>query len=471
MRTADPRTVLRSLFAACTLALSLTGCPTNGVIVADDDTADPCDAEVTVSPVVGTVVTVRWTPGVDEVDDAWVEYGVPGTLDRTAPAQETDDGQFEAVVLGLRASTDYALRTAVTAGGETTTCDVGTVTTGPLPASMPGFAWHAAGAGDITPGYMLTSLVATPPMPVILDTEGHVVWWYEFDEGHPSAMSRLIPSVDGRSFILQEPSGGDQFEDPGDVLRVSYDGMGTEVIAGAESGHHDMAELPDGTLAIIEEDWRDVEGEQVAADRIVEVQPDGSLVEIWNAWDHEAYTGVADEGFSFTHANAIDHVEAEDAYHVSLRNLHTIYKIDRASGDVLWKLGGEDSSFTLPGGDTGFSYYQHQFQPMGDEILIFDNGDPAVYDSRVVHYRLDPFTDEAELLWEHHSDPPLYNYGLGDVTRLDSGNTLVTWSVFGRLEEVNPGGEPVWRINVDEIGAGIAYTTFLESLYVTPPPY
>jgi hypothetical protein len=473
MRIPDPRSVLSLLFL---LLLVAAGCDTNGTSEDDDDaTGDddddddsPCDAEFVVSEVVGTVVTVRWDPGVAAVDEAYVEYGEDGVLDLRAPARAAAEGGLEAVVLGLRTSTDYDLRTVVVVDSSSTACEPTTVTTGPLPSSLPDLDWYVTGAGESTPGFLLTSFITTPPTPVILDTEGNVVWWYEMGDGFPSAMSRLIQSVDGESFIVQLPSEGDLFENPGDVLRVSYDGTRTEVIEGAGEGHHDMLELPDGTLAILHEDWREVEGENAAGDRIVEVQPDGSHVEIWNIWDWESYPDETDFQLSWSHANALDYDPAEDVYYASMRNLNAIYKIDRATGDLLWKLGDEGSDFALPGGNTEFSFYQHQFHPLGDEIVIFDNGNPEGYDSRIVHYGLDEATGSAELLWEYHSVPPVYNYGLGDVTRLDSGNTLVTWSTSGQLEEVTIDGAPVWHVSIAEIGAGFAYTTFVESLYVPP---
>jgi hypothetical protein len=54
----------------------------------------------------------------------------------------------------------------------------------------------------------------------------------------------------------------------------------------------------------------------------------------------------------------------------------------------------------------------------------------------------------------------------GDVQRLENGNTLVTHSVSGVVEEVTPDGEPVRRL-VFALGGALGYSTHRSSLY--PP--
>ncbi len=53
---------------------------------------------------------------------------------------------------------------------------------------------------------------------------------------------------------------------------------------------------------------------------------------------------------------------------------------------------------------------------------------------------------------------------LGDVHRFDSGNTLITYSYNGQIQEVTPGGEPVWTLTASA-GGVISYVTPVESLY------
>ena len=42
----------------------------------------------------------------------------------------------------------------------------------------------------------------------------------------------------------------------------------------------------------------------------------------------------------------------------------------------------------------------------------------------MVEYALDEGTGRAELVWEYHDVPPVYTLALGDVGRLENGNTV-----------------------------------------------
>ena len=152
------------------------------------------------------------------------------------------------------------------------------------------------------------------------------------------------------------------------------------------------------------------------------------------------------------------------AYYVSLRNFSTIVKIDRVTGEQLWSLGGESSSFKTAAGSTDLFHHQHQFTMVDDGIVVFDNGLVENSDSRAVEYRLDETAGTAELVWEHHNDPPLFCAVLGDVHRLRNGNTLITWSGLGQIDEVTPQGEVVWRLN-SRMGNGFGFTRWRQVLF------
>jgi len=453
----------RALVAAGVLGIILLlGCEDGVIQLDDDDDA----AEITVSDRVSTVVTVRWDAPVETADEIYVEYGLDESYGHQAPVTVAGDGEVEAVLLGLKQATEYHLRTVVVQDGQATPGADRTVVTGEAPASLTELSLHAPLPDEMRQGYVLTSLMSIPPAPVIIDSDGDYVWWYVFDEGHPPPMSRLILSQDGGSFILQRPAGDEEFADPDEVVRVSYDGTREEVITGGIEGHHDMVELPDGTIAMFKAQTQQVEGNDEDGDILVEIAPDGEETIVWSVWDTEEFLELDDYVQTWSHANALNYDPGEDVYYLSLRNLNAIYKIDRATGGVLWKLGGEDSDFEAPGVGTDVSTYQHQFQIYGDGILIFDNGDADDYSSRVVEYTLDEAEGIADPVWSYNADPPVYVYGLGDVHRFDDGDTMVTWSTAGRIEFITHDREIIWRLDAD-LGTGFAYTTWTESLYVT----
>ena len=206
----------------------------------------------------------------------------------------------------------------------------------------------------------------------------------------------------------------------------------------------------------------------VEGDGIVEIGPDGTFTPVWSVWDHLEYDpGMeVDPGAGWSHANALQYDKTEDVYYLSLRNFDSILKIDRATGEVLWTLGGQHSDFTLANGDKRLFQHQHQFRILDGGVLVFDNGTSEQFDSRVVEYALDEDQGRAELAWEHHDEPPVHTLALGDVERLENGNTLISWGAVGQVDDVTPEGERVWRLHV-EIGHGFGYTIWREVLYDT----
>jgi hypothetical protein len=122
-----------------------------------------------------------------------------------------------------------------------------------------------------------------------------------------------------------------------------------------------------------------------------------------------------------------------------------ITKIDRSTGDILWRLGANavNNEFTFIGDSRAFSH-QHDIRrlPNGD-ITLFDNGnydDPEV--SRGVEYRLDETAKTATMVWEYHHNPEIFGGFMGDVQRHDDGRTTMGGRSFpfGRVTDFLPHG-------------------------------
>ncbi len=417
--------------------------------------------DATLAEDVPTVVVVRWDPGVGEADRAWVRYGRDRDLGREAPAWPGEDGGFEAWLVGLPPETDVWLEPVIDTGGRETTAALTRVETGPAPPELPDTEVIADDLSAVDQGFLVTTVVFTPPAAVILDREGNYVWWHIL-EREDVGTTRAYLSLDRRAVVLRHnhndgPTLG--------LVRISLDGSEVEEIP-LDNEHHDFVELPDERYALLAQDVREVEGEEITGDKVVELGPDGSLTDLWSAWDHLDVgpdTGV-DPQWGFSHANAIDHDPSDDSLLVSCRRLNTIFKIDRATGDPLWQLGGKDSTFTLPDDSTAFFDRQHQFHAFDGGIVVFDNGSFEQMESMAVEYGLDEDTGEAHETWRYTSDPALYIYALGDTGRLPSGNTLVGYSIAGQVDLVTPDNDRIWRLRLS-LGGALGYSTWEDSLY------
>jgi len=421
------------------------------------------DLDLQLSEIIPTVAHASWAIDHDDLEQTWLRADA-GSHEVIVPVDVDADGNATALIRGLKADRDYTLRVVELVDGIELRSQSETLETG-----APPFLADLDREGGDAEGFMYTSIATDPSSAVILDEDGEYVWWHQPSEDWKHIfIPRVVPSLDGTGVIYEASTAWigthDDAETIRELLHVAWDGAVLRRIT-IERAHHDFVELPDGTVSIIRYHTLDVDGQQVEGDRIVEIHPDGTEVEVWTVWDHEEFDPEVEYGpedMGWSHMNALDYDPDEDVYYLGSRHLHTIYKIDRATGDVLWRLGGDRSDFdtTL---DPPFSC-QHQFEVTGDHILVLDNSCPEVQVSRVTEMSLDTDAWTADEVWSYDPDPPIWSYGFGDVTRLPSDNTLITWSTAGRIDEVTPDGDVVWSL-FEELGGGFGYTTWRRTLY------
>ena len=439
-------------------ALAFIGCP-------EDEPAGGFTLQAQISGLIPTVATVQWTTDLGSVLEGYVEFGADTTYGTHVEAEDDGTGSFGATLLGMRPSTEYHYRAVAVIGESTYYSDDATLTTGGQPSFLPEITIVAADSERQAGGLLVTSVLTIPSVAAILDTSGHYVWWWASeDENADWPITRARLSLDGQSvlFLRNVPLGSDVTSEGQHIVRVSLDGTHVEEVP-APGVHNDFVELPDGTLTVLAEDARELEGETVVGDRILELRPDGTEVEIWSVWDDLTYDPEMTLYGHWTHANAIDYDVAQDTYHVGARHVNAIFKVDRAARELVWVLGGPDSDFVPADEETETTRLQHQFELLDDGILVFDNRDESVMSSRAVQYDLDEDDFTVRQVWEYISAPPVFCPGMGDVARLDSGNTLVTWSSAGMIDEVAPDGEVIWRLQLD-LGGGLGYVTRIDTL-------
>jgi hypothetical protein len=165
----------------------------------------------------------------------------------------------------------------------------------------------------------------------------------------------------------------------------------------------------------------------------------------WKSWDHFAITDATHEDLTaasidYVHANAFD-VDADGNILLSSRHMDEITKISRATGAIIWRLGGKHNQFTFVNDTLGFSH-QHDIRQLANgHITMFDNGNFHVPSfSRAVEYSLDENAHTAELVWQYRNTPDIYGLATGDVQRLPNGNTLISWGTTNIISEVRPDG-------------------------------
>ena len=415
------------------------------------------ELEATVSPDIVTVVTVRWTT--DEPIGGQVFYGLEGQLDRRTPLEAVEATEHEVVLLGLPANTEVSFQVVVPGEGRQSTSDVQSITTGALPSALPSF--EASGVAPAEGWHGVPVLGATTAV-VILDAEGRPVWYHQDDRGLDVYRVRL--ARDRQSILYNAASITGDPTEPTALVRVSLDGTVVEetpipLLA------HDFVELPDGTLALLVVEYGEHEGREVRGDAILELAPDGTQTQVWTSWDcFDPAVHESDEPeLGWTFGNALDYDAATDSYLLGMRNFNSIARIDRATRSCPWVVGGTAATIEAEECSAGFRH-QHQFQLLGDTLLVFDNDGATLQESRVLTFDLDEETGVATQLDVHHSEEALYVFVLGDVHRFADGGTRITWSSAGQIDHVDASGETVWSVNTD-FGYALGFNTVIEDLY------
>ena len=443
--------------------------------------------EVTVDPALPNVVHVSWT-GIEGVSR--VEYGLDGAFDKSTPTSR----ESSATVLEVKSGRTYAMR-AVTVDfdGLEWRSEPTEVTIAAPFAGMPVVEITdvdpAAWEGD---GFVLMCIFqATTSFLALVDREGDFVWTMQSRSG------ALIPSAhlseDGRRIIYID----------NDFFGSGWGGVGVVALDGSShtfrelpNGHHDAIELPDGSMAWLEFEQREVVLESgdtaiITSDAIYTAPSiDGPARRVfsilddyghtpWHVCSHSASQVPVVGGEDFTHGNTLIFDAERDAFLYTPKFLDAIVAVGRQSGALNWQAGGRFGSFTDEDGDTidpdraydvdgpnrTWWSHAHMSHAWADGFVLYDNGthhSPLV--SRVAAYTWDVEAATLKRTFEFVNESGIYDPILGDVRKLDGGNYLVAWTMSGSMTEITPAGEVVWRMSV-ELGSGVGRTGYVPTLY------
>jgi hypothetical protein len=217
-------------------------------------------------------------------------------------------------------------------------------------------------------------------------------------------------------------------------------------VSGFINAHHDFTVLPDGVVAAI--------AYQNGCDGIIARDAGGTFSNIVDNLN-TMYQPAGE-----CHANSIHYHPADDTLTVSDRFGNLYVKFTR-SGELLWQFGGSNPIGDHYAGSWDVNHGHHMLA--NGNILFFNNGNMGAQESPVREFSLSTSGFTAAPAWDYVSDEA--SATLGDVQRLPNGNTLVTYSNAGVIQEVNASGQLVQSFSTSSLG----YTDFRETLYGPPP--
>ena len=301
------------------------------------------------------------------------------------------------------------------------------------------------------PGYIFVSpkkgpgeKAPTQDGPLIVDEGGEPVWFHPLQHAEVDAFNFEVQMFKGET-VLTWWEGHHTGYGQGEYVICDHSyrvitrfGAGN----GYEGDHHDFVITPEDTalITIYSKVPRDLSGvggpeDGEVLDGIVqEVDIEtGEVLFEWHSLDHVGLGESLyepppdlDAAFDYFHINSIDPLP-EGYLTISARRTSSVYKADRKTGAVVWRLGGENSDF-----DQGYGTrtdWQHDARRHPDgRITIFDNGGVEQdVQSRGIVIQVDEDSMSATLVGEYTHPNKIHASTQGNVQVLPNGNVFVGW--------------------------------------------
>src|SRR5215217_3952321 len=300
--------------------------------------------------------------------------------------------------------------------------------------TAPGYVFLAPEGGDARQGGSM-----------IVDDRGEVVWFRPFPARYGRPNDFKVQSYRGEP-VLTWVAGRNEYL----IFDHSYREIARFSAGNGYYGdHHEFLISPQDTALIlivnpVPWDLSSIGGlknDRVWQGIVQELDIDsGEVLFEWHSLDHvgldETYATVSQDGspgFDYFHINSID-VDHDNNLLVSAREPFAVYKIDRNSGEIIWRLGGKKSDFEM-GPGSRFSL-QHDARRLPDgTISIFDNGNTVfdglvpkvVEESRGIVLDVNETKMKVSLLREYRHPDKMYAHASGNVQLLPNGNKFIGW--------------------------------------------
>jgi Arylsulfotransferase (ASST) len=302
--------------------------------------------------------------------------------------------------------------------------------------------------------------------PLIADQHGNVIWQQPIAQRE--AMDLRVQTYQGRTVLTWWEGYITQGHGVGHyvIADTSYRTLATPNAGNGLMGDlHEFRLTERGTAlltsyVITHADLRAVGGPrdgsiQDAIFQEIDVATGRVLLE-WHSLDHipitESYWPVGAD-WDYVHLNSVA-VDADENLLVSSRNTHTVYKVDRTGGEIIWRLGGKRSDFTIAP-EARFAWQHDAVRQPDGSLTIFDNGNRL---SRALVLAIEERARTLRLRRAYVHPEKLFADSQGSVQVLPNGNVFVGWGAQPYASEFSPDGKIVFDAR---LGTGyISYRAF-----------
>lgn len=321
-----------------------------------------------------------------------------------------------------------------------------------------------------------TRIVSGDGYNVIVTNTGDIKYYHKITDGVPfdfKVVPNAMLSFGIMSDFYEFGGGGDTdfYMMDSSYTVVSHHTMGN----GYTSDFHEFQYLPNGHIFMVAYDLQPVDmseivegghpGALVAGSVIQELDLNSNVIFQWRSWDHydllDSYADLTQSIFDAIHINSVELDKSDNNIIISTLALAEATKINRQTGEIVWRMGGKNNQFTFYNESEEhaplYFMFQHDLRRLKNgNITLFDGGDSnrRKY-SRAVEYAIDELNKTATKVWEFRKIPDIYSPNMGSVQRLIDGNTVIGWglaSMYGdpAITEVDPAGNIVYELTFDQ---------------------
>ena len=341
-----------------------------------------------------------------------------------------------------------------------------------LPAMYPGERnLEKTAEGFVLFQYAATSYDHVFPVAVMVDTDGEVVWYYEYDQWYLSSFGDVAWNPEKQTILiglLKDASAYDSLAE--EAIEIDLEGnivwKAPEIMSyyyGPGSWNHAYYKMKDGSVTFPQV----VYDTCIVGDRIVNLDAD-SYAELWS-WDYRDYfekpdcsaNTSGDVWLDWTHTNSVSMFKDEGIVYVNSRNFSTFFKIDMSTGAIIWRLG-KDGDFAFVGNSEN-PWFELAHEPEingvnGNKVIFYDNGTAERGFSRIVEYAINETNMTAEMIFEFDGrdlGKGWWSEYWGDADRMQNDNIFVTAGFYdmqqtSRFFEVTHEGEVVWELFLEK---------------------
>jgi Arylsulfotransferase (ASST) len=311
----------------------------------------------------------------------------------------------------------------------------------------PGYVFLMARFGKREPG-------ETQGYAMVVDRAGELVWTKRFDDDGTFPNDLGVQNYLGKP-VLTYWRGSSPERGWGNGEYVLLDSSYREIATvragnGYHADFHDLRITERGTAYLLA--YPTVRGNRAVREGVVQEVDiaTGRVLFEWHSIDHvgieESVAARPDkpkEAFDYFHANSVDEAPDGDLL-VSARHTSAVYKIDRQTGEVAWRMGGRRSDLTLGPGVKFNWQHDARWHPDG-RISLLDNAsnlDATGPPSRALTLAVDESAGKVRLVDSLGNPDGQTSGSQANHQLLPTGTSVVGWgsrpsfTAFGRKGEV-----------------------------------